>query len=151
MLRPIVAVLISLALALPVAAGENRTTVIATGMTFKALVGRLDAAIRKHKMFAVTRASASLGASRRGLKIPGNMVIGVYRNDFAVRMLAASVPAGIEAPIRFYVTEEKGGTASLRYRKPSVVFAPYKGGAKLTALAAELDRLFAAIARDATK
>jgi len=132
-------------------AGENRITDIPTNHTFPALVKRLDAAIKNHKMFVVTRASASIGAKRRGVTIPGNMVIGVYRNDFAVRMLAASVPAGIEAPIRFYIWQAKNGKAVLSYRKPSVVFAPYKGGAKLKALAGELDAIFAAIARDAVK
>ena len=102
-------------------------------------------------MGVVTRASASAGAAGRGVKIPGNMVVGVYRNDFAVRMLEASVPAGIEAPIRFYLTENADGTATLSYRAPSVVFAPYKGGDKLKALAGELDGIFAKIAADAVK
>jgi uncharacterized protein (DUF302 family) len=82
--------------------------------------------------------------------IPGNMVIGVYRPDFAVRMLAASVPAGIEAPIRFYITENPDGTATLSYKKPSAAFAPYSdGGQALRELATELDALFAKIAKEA--
>ena len=151
MLRLLVSVLLSLFLATSAMAGENAMSVTPTKYGFKTLVKRLDMAIAKHKMFAVTRASASVGAAGQGLKIRGNMVIGVYRNDFAVRMLAASIQAGIEAPIRYYITENADGTASLAYRKPSVVFAPYKGGAKLMSLAAELDRIFAAIARDAVK
>ena len=67
----------------------------------------------------VTRASASAGAKGRGITIPGNLVIGVYRNDFAVRMLKASVPAGIEAPLRFYLTENADKTATLTYRLPT--------------------------------
>jgi uncharacterized protein (DUF302 family) len=132
-------------------AGENQIIDMPTKYSFSELVKRLDAAIKAHKMFVVTRASASIGAKRRGVSISGNMVVGVYRNDFAVRMLAASVPAGIEAPIRFYIWEAKTGKAVLSYRKPSVVFAPYNGGAKLKALAAELDTIFAAIAHDATR
>ena len=46
-------------------------------------------------MFMVTAASASAGAKRRGVTVPGNLVRGVYRNDFAVRMLKASVASGI--------------------------------------------------------
>ena len=111
---------------------------------------RVEAAVKAHKMFVVTRASASKGAASRGVTLAGNMVLGVYRNDFAVRMLEASLPAGIEAPIRFYVTETAAGTARLAYRTPSAVFAPYgDGGAPLAALAAELDEIFAAIAADA--
>ncbi len=123
-----------------------------TGHEYKALIARLDAAVKANKMGLVGRASATLGAKAMLKKtIPGNMVIGVYRPDFAVRMLAASVPAGIEAPIRFYITENGDGTATLSYKKPSAVFAPYAdGGAALRELAAELDAIFAKIAREAT-
>lgn len=134
----------------PLKAEPPGTHVIPTGYGFQELVERLDQAIEDNGMFAVTRASASAGAESRGLDIPGNMVVGVYRNDFAVRMLEASVPAGIEAPIRFYVTEESDATAALRYREPSAVFAPYDGGEALTALAKELDAIFADIANQAT-
>ena len=78
------------------------------------------------------------------------MVIGVYRPDFAIRMLEASIPAGIEAPIRFYVTENQDGTATLSYKTPSAVFAPYvDGGTELKDLARELDEIFDRIARQA--
>ena len=124
---------------------------IDTGHSYQALIARLDAAVKANKMGLVGRASATLGARKMLNKtIPGNMVVGVYRPDFAVRMLAASVPAGIEAPIRFYITENGDGTATLSYKKPSAVFAPYTdGGAALRELAAELDAIFAKIAREA--
>ncbi len=122
-----------------------------TGHSYQGLIARLDAAVKANKMGLVGRASATLGAKKMlNETIPGNMVIGVYRPDFAVRMLAASVPAGIEAPIRFYITENADGTATLSYKKPSAAFAPYAdGGAALRELAAELDTLFAKIAREA--
>ena len=80
------------------------TKVIVTSFTFSQLRNRLEAAIDTSGMYVVTSASASAGAKRRGIDTPGNLVLGVYRNDFAVRMLEASVPSGIEAPLRFYVT-----------------------------------------------
>ena len=115
------------------------------------LVARLEQAIADNKMGLVARASATAGAKKMLNKdIPGNMVIGVYRPDFAVRMLEASVAAGIEAPIRFYVTENPDGTATLSYKTPGHVFAPYAdGGQALKDLAAELDTIFAKIAADA--
>ena len=124
--------------------------VTATPHGFGALVKRLNAAIKSNGMFAVTRASASVGASSRGITIPGNMIIGVYRNAFAVRMLEASIPAGIEAPLIFYVTENADGTATLSCRAPSATFAP-DGSAALDEMAGELDTLFAKIAADAVK
>ena len=65
--------------------------------------------------------------SERGrcLWVDGVDKVGVFRNDFARQMLSASVSAGIEAPIRFYVTENPDGTATLSYKKPGFVFAPY--------------------------
>jgi uncharacterized protein (DUF302 family) len=62
-------------------------------------------------------------------------------------MLEASVPSGIEAPFRFYVTENDDGTASLSYRLPSAVFAPY-GSAELDAMAGELDQIWQKIVDD---
>ncbi|MGP1396268.1 MAG: DUF302 domain-containing protein [Inquilinaceae bacterium] len=122
-----------------------------TGESFSGLVASLETAISAHNMGLVTAASASQGAKNQGFTIPGNRVVGVYRNDFARRMLEASVAAGIEAPIRFYVTENADGTATLSYKTPTAVFSPYfeEGGEPLRALAAELDGIFAAIAADA--
>ena len=66
----------------------------------------------------------------------------------AVRILRLSPAAMIEAPVRFYVTEEPDGTATLSYKTPGFVFAPYmaEGGADREAAAEELDAIFAAIA-----
>jgi uncharacterized protein (DUF302 family) len=78
--------------------------------------------------------------------------VGVFRNDFAVRALAASEAAMIEAPIRFYVTEGEGGGATLSWKTPSHVFAPYAdGGADLQAVAQELDAIFEAIGAAAAR
>lgn len=130
------------------AADPVATETVETKQGFEGLVDSLKAAIEANDMVVVTQACASCGAARRGITIPGNMVLGVYRNDFAVRMLEASVPAGIEAPIRFYVTENADGTASLTYRLPSAVFAPY-GSADLDAMAKELDQIWQEIVADA--
>lgn len=115
---------------------------------FATLEQRLITAIADQGMGLVAQASASRGAASRGVTIPGNAVLMVFRNDYAVRMLAASVSAGFEAPLRFYLTENPDGTATLRYRRPSAVFAPY-AHPDLDAMAAELDPVFARIARDA--
>jgi len=127
--------------------------VIATHQSFAALSDRLNAAVKSEKMGLVTSASASAGAKAAGITIPGNRVVGVFRNDFARRMLSASIAAGIEAPIRFYLTENPDGTATLSYKKPSFVFSPYFGEGKdaLKELAKELDAIFARIANRATR
>jgi uncharacterized protein (DUF302 family) len=124
------------------------TNQVNTRHGFDELVVRLERAIADHKMGLVAQASASRGAAARGVKIPGNAVLMVFRNDYAVRMLEASVPAGIEAPLRLYVTENPDGTASITYRLPSAVFAPY-GSGELDRMASELDAVFRKIVHDA--
>lgn len=126
------------------------TVVVKTGHSYKVLIGRLDKAVKANKMGLVARASATVGAKNvLNVAIPGNMVVGVYHPRFAVRMLKASVAAGIEAPLRFYITENADKTATLTYRKPSSTFAPYKNE-DLDKMAAELDGIFEKIAKRAT-
>ena len=129
-------------------------TVIETGMSYPDLVASLNKAVEDNKMGLVTRASATVGVKKMLEEdIPGNMVVGVYRPDFAKRMLEASIPAGMEAPIRFYIVEDQDadGGATLAYKAPSLVFAPYdEGGTAPDEMAAELDGIFAAIAAQAT-
>ncbi|WP_247653772.1 DUF302 domain-containing protein [Labrenzia sp. PHM005] len=122
-----------------------------TTHAYQDLVDRVKTAVKAEGMLLVTQASASAGAKGRGLKIPGNRIIGVYRNDYAIRMLEASIAAGIEAPVRFYVTENKDQTATLSWKTPSFVFAPYmaEGGEALSELAQELDGVFQTIAAKA--
>ncbi|MDO9561573.1 MAG: DUF302 domain-containing protein [Bradyrhizobium sp.] len=126
--------------------------VIDTRQSYQALVERLEATVKSEKMGIVTSASASDGAKAAGFTIPGNKVFGVFRNDFARRMLGSSLTAGIEAPIRIYVTENPDGTATLSYKKPSTVFAPYadEGGDVLRSIGEELDGIFSRIAERAT-
>ncbi len=123
------------------------TQVVKTDLSFEALWDSLKEAIKANKMGIVAQACASCANKARGVTIPGNAVVMVYRPDFAVRMLEASVAAGIEAPLRFYLTENPEGTATLTYRKPSAVFAPYKS-AKLDEMAKELDAIWEKIVRD---
>lgn len=126
--------------------------IIDTDMTHAVLLERLVAAVPAEGMGVVTQAGPTGMARSRGIEIPENNVVGVFNNDFAVRILKLSTAAMIEAPVRFYVTEDTDGTATLSWKQPSFVFAPYtdEGGAALTEIAAELDRRFAAIAASAT-
>lgn len=124
-----------------------------TAYSYADLLARTKAAVKDNGMFVVTEAGPTEAAKGRGFTIPGNRVLGVYRNDFAVRAVRLSAAAMIEAPIRLYVTEDADGSATLSYKTPSHVFAPYldEGGADLKALGAELDGLFATIAAAAVK
>ena len=122
-----------------------------TEFDFDTLVERTNAAVSENGMAVVTRAGPTGAAARRGIEIPGNMVIGVFNNAFAVRILQHSTQAMIHAPIRLYVTENSDGTATLSYILPSEIFGPYTADANpdLMDAAMELDAIFAAIAEDA--
>lgn len=126
--------------------------VIETELTHAELLERLVAAVPEEGMGVVTQAGPTEAARARGVEIPENRVVGVFNNDFAVRILGLSAAAMIEAPVRFYVTEDEGGTATLSWKDPSHVFAPYvdEGGEALVGIADELDQRFAAIAERAT-
>ena len=152
-MKRITAALLAALLAAPAAALEPREgwAVHATALDYETLIDTLKKAVKAERMGVVTQAGPTGAARARGVEIPGNRVIGVFNNDFAVRTLRLSEAAMIEAPIRFYVTENEDGTATLSYKTPSHVFAPYmdEGGDALRAIAAELDAKFAAIARRA--
>lgn len=147
------AILAATFISLGIAAGAQNLTprdgweVVPTPYDFATLVDRVGAAVDAAPIAIVTQASASDGARGQGIEIPGNRVIGLFRNDYARRMLAASIAAGIEAPIRLYVTENADGTATLSYKTPTAVFAPYadEGSTDLADLATELDAVFAAV------
>jgi uncharacterized protein (DUF302 family) len=115
---------------------------------FDVLLDDLKGAVRANKMAIVTQAGPTGAAANRGITIPNNRVVGVFNNVFAVRILDLSVPAMIEAPIRFYLTEDDAGVATVSYKTPSFVFSPYVDTADddLVAASAELDAIFLAIA-----
>lgn len=118
-----------------------------TNKPYAELVEAVKSAITAEGFGVVTEAGPTEAAKNRGVEIPGNRVIGAFNNVYAVRILRLSVPAMIEAPVRFYVTEEPDGTATLSYKTPSLVFAPYfgEGGPELENIAGELDAAFAEI------
>jgi len=137
--------------ALGAAASPDGLRVLPSPHGFKDLEERVAKAIADHGMLRVFKASASAAAQGRGVNIPGDSVFGVYRNDFAVRMITANPLAGTEAPILIHVMGQPDGTARLAYKTPSSVFAPYAegGDGDLMVMAAELDAIFAAIAEQA--
>ncbi len=127
-----------------------KTEIFQTSQPFDSFLVRLTKAIKGNKMGIVAEACATCGAKKIGVTIPGNRVVMIFHPKFAVRMLKASLEAGVEAPLRLYVTQHPEGTR-LSYRKASDVFAPYADNGDLDAMARELDTIMAKIANDATR
>ena len=155
-MRNTFALLISLILTLPAAAQmapRAGWSVTPTSKTYDQLIADVKTAAKANKMGIVTEAGPTGAAKNRGVTIPGNRVIGIFNNVYAVDILALSTAAMIEAPIRMYVTENPDGSASLSYKLPSTVFSPYadEAGPNLMKLADALDQTFAAINDQAAK
>ena len=77
---------------------QSGWVVIDTHYPFPALVERLETAVRDQHMGLVTSASASEGAKAAGIQIPGNRVVGVFRNDFARRCWRQAYPQALRRP-----------------------------------------------------
>lgn len=122
-------------------------------MTYSRLVDTLKEAVAESDLSVVTEAGPTQAAAKRGVDIPGNRVIGVFNNDYAVRILSVSTAAMIEAPLIMYVTEAQDGTATLSWKKPSRVYEPYMddGGKALQEAASSLEDDLAAIGEAALK
>ena len=117
---------------------------VETQKPFKAFVKAIRPALKKHKFNVVGVACGNCAAKSLGKTIPGNRVFFFFAPRYAVRMLAASTAAGIEAPLRLYVTQNPDGTAAVTYRLPSHVFGAYEVSA-LTVMGKELDEMMKTI------
>ncbi|UWR61941.1 DUF302 domain-containing protein [Phaeobacter inhibens] len=124
-----------------------------TTKPYAQLIRDVITATKAQGLVVVTQAGPTKAAAARGITIPGNRVIGVFNNDYAVRILRRSTAAMIEAPIRLYVTEDENGDATLSYKTAQHVFAPYlaDGGQELADIAIELDQHLDAIAQNAVR
>lgn len=140
----------------PPALAENRTpysgtVTVETEEPFMPYVAALREAIPANGFNIVGLACANCAIQGTFKEIvPGNRVFLFFRPDYARRMLRASPAAGIEAPIRLYVTEESDGSALVTYRLPSHVFGAYEVE-DLTAMGRELDADVEAILQTAAE
>ncbi len=125
------------------------TVTVDTGKPFEPYVDAFAKAITANGFNIVGIACANCAIKGVfGETVPGNRVFLFFKPAYARRMLAASVAAGIEAPIRVYATEAPDGTARVTYRKPSAVFGAYEVP-DLVAMGRELDGHVAKIVADA--
>jgi uncharacterized protein (DUF302 family) len=128
---------------IPADAQDGRVTLVSRA-PFGKVAEAMEQAVTAQKMALVCHANAQRGAAARGVTIKGNQVFMVFRNDFAVRLIAADPRAAYEAPIRIYLYENPDGTATVSYARPSALLAPYTHS-DVRAVAAELDPIFKAI------
>src|SRR5262245_35403168 len=78
-------------------AQEPRVTLKSTA-PFARVAEALERAVTEEKMGLVCHANAQHAAAGRGVTIKGNQVLMVFRNDFAVRLLAADPDRRLRGP-----------------------------------------------------
>ena len=105
-------------------------------------VRRLEKAVRSNGLTVVQTVTAG-GHGQTGVA-----VILVSSSDYWGRILKANQLAGMEMPIRLYVTDTGNRTSAVIYRTPSSIFALYDTP-DLDRIAADMDQVFAKIVDDA--
>lgn len=116
---------------------------VAVHMSAAQAVERLKSAAAAVPMGVVAHIDGQANCANKGVEVPPDQVLEIFRPDFALKVWAADKRAGLDIPIRIHVCEHEEKTW-VACRLPSVTFAPY-GNPALDALGRELDAIFAII------
>jgi uncharacterized protein (DUF302 family) len=101
---------------------------------------KLIAAIAAYPMGLVAHANGQANCAKKGIAVPADQVLEVFRPDYAVKVWAADKAAGIDIPLRIHLYEADGRTW-VAHRPASEVFQPYVNP-QLDVLGGELDAIF---------
>lgn len=127
----------------PEAVGPYPGTVsLASSYALTEAVRRVEKAVRANGLTLVQTVNSG-GRGQTGVS-----VILVSSSDYWGRILKLNQLAGMEMPIRIYVTDTGNRTSAVIYRAPSSIFALYDSP-ELDRIAIDLDQIFAKIVDDA--
>jgi uncharacterized protein (DUF302 family) len=127
----------------PEAVGPYPGTVsLASSYSLADAVRRVEKAVRANGLTLVQ----TVNSGGRGQTAVS--VILVSSSDYWGRILKVNQLAGMEMPIRIYVTDTGNRTSAVIYRAPSSIFALYDSP-ELDRIATDLDQVFAKIVDDA--
>jgi uncharacterized protein (DUF302 family) len=101
---------------------------------------KLVAAIAAFPMGLVAHADGQANCAKKGIAVPADQVLEVFRPDYAIKVWAADKVAGIDIPLRIHLYEADGRTW-VAHRPASEVFKPYVNP-QLDVLGSELDVIF---------
>jgi len=101
---------------------------------------KLSAAIAAYPMGLVAHINGQANCAKKGVTVPADQILEVFRPDYAVKVWAAEKSAGFDIPLRIHLYEANGRTW-VAHRPASTVFQPYANPA-LDALGCELDAIF---------
>jgi uncharacterized protein (DUF302 family) len=112
----------------------------AVSLTVDKAVEKLIAAIAAYPMGLVAHANGQANCANKGITVPADQVLEVFRPDYAVRVWAADKTAGIDIPLRIHLYEADDRTW-IAYRPATEIFKPY-ANPQLDVLGCELDVIF---------
>jgi uncharacterized protein (DUF302 family) len=112
----------------------------AVSLTVDEAADKLIAAIAAYPMGLVAHANGQANCAKKGIDVPADQVLEVFRPDFAVKVWQAERAAGIDIPLRIHLYEADARTW-VAYRPAVEVFKPY-ANSQLDALGGELDLIF---------
>jgi len=112
----------------------------AVSLSVDEAVEKLIAAITAYPMGLVAHANGQANCAKKGIAVPADQVLEVFRPDYAVKVWAAEKAAGIDIPLRIHLYEADGRTW-IAYRPATEVFKPYSNP-QLDVLGGELDVIF---------
>ena len=101
---------------------------------------KLLAAVAAYPMGLVAHANGQANCAKKGIAVPADQVLEIFRPDYAVKVWAADKTAGIDIPLRIHLYEADGQNW-VTYRPAADVFKPYVNP-QLDVLATELDAIF---------
>jgi uncharacterized protein (DUF302 family) len=101
---------------------------------------KLVAAVNAYPMGLVAHADGQANCAKKGIAVPADQVLEVFRPDYAVKVWAADKAAGIDIPLRIHLYEADGRTW-IAYRPATEIFKPYVNP-QLDVLGGELDAIF---------
>ncbi len=98
---------------------------------------KLIAAIAAYPMGLVAHTNGQANCARKGITVPADQVLEMFRPDYAVKVWAADKAAGIDIPLRIHLYEADDKTW-IAYRPATEIFKPYVNP-QLDVLGGELD------------
>jgi uncharacterized protein (DUF302 family) len=104
---------------------------------------KLTEAAQAVPMGVLAHLNGQANCARKGIAVPADQVLEIFRPDFAIRVWQAHKPAGIDIPLRIHLYDA-GGKTVVNYRTAAEVFAPYSSPA-LDAIAGDIDPIIARI------
>jgi uncharacterized protein (DUF302 family) len=104
-------------------------------------VSRLSEAVAAFPMGLVAHINGQANCARRGVQVPADQILEIFRPDFAVRVWKAEKAAGIDIPLRIHCYDAGNGHTAVAWRTAREVFAPY-ANPELDQIGQELDVIF---------